>query len=375
MTEQVSTERATAPPPDASGKGWLAGSAPNLLAVILALALCVGIAVDWDRWVGESASQWTDDACLQGDLVPLSALVAAPVLRVAVEDFQQVHAGDLLVELDPRVYAAQLAQSEANVASAQDAVRLIQAQQLLQRANIAGAAASLDGVQATRRRDELEARHQRTLLRSGITGTEQRVEQADAALELTSAQVLQASAGVESARRQLAVQQQQQTQLEATLKAAEAARDLARINLGYTRITAPTDGMVSRRRVFPGQYVGIGAQVITVAPLPRLYVMANSKEEQLTRLREGQRATITVDSFPGARLQGRVAAWSPGTGSEFALLPPDNATGNFTKVVQRIPVKIMLQSDGGLGDRLRAGMSVEATVDTSDPGSSDPGPS
>ena len=343
----------------------MTSSAPNLLAVILALGLCVGIAVNWDRWVGESASQWTADAYLQGDLVPLSALVAAPVLRVAVEDFQRVRAGDLLVELDPRVYSAQLAQSEANVASAQDAIRLVQAQQLLQQANIAGALATVGGAQATRRRDELEARRQHALLQSGIAGTAQRVEQADAALELSNAQMLQAGAAVEAARHQLAVQQQQQTQLEANLKAAEATCDLARINLGYTKITAPTDGVVSRRRVFPGQYVGAGTQVITVAPLPRLYVIANFKEVQLTRLREGLSATIKVDSFPGVLLQGRVAAWSPGTGSEFALLPPDNATGNFTKVVQRIPVKIVLQSDGGLGDRLRAGMSVEVTINTS----------
>ena len=122
--------------------------------------------------------------------------------------------------------------------------------------------------------------------------------------------------------------------------------------------------MVSRRSVYPGQCVGVGAQVITVAPLPQVYVIANFREIQFTRLREGQLAVVTVDSFPGVSLHGRVTAWSPGTGSVFALLPPDNATGNFTKVVQRIPVKIVLDADGGLEDKLRAGMSVDVTIDT-----------
>ncbi|MBV8613154.1 MAG: HlyD family secretion protein, partial [Acetobacteraceae bacterium] len=168
----------------------------------------------------------------------------------------------------------------------------------------------------------------------------------------------------EAARRQLEVQQTQEKQLAANLKAAEAARDVARINLGYTRITAPADGMVGQRRVYPGQYVGVGAQVISVVPLPGLYVIANYKETQLTHLRDGQRAEVRIDTFPGVVLRGHVASWSPATGSEFALLPPDNATGNFTKVVQRIPVKVVLDDDGGLGEKLRPGMSVETTIHT-----------
>ena len=127
--------------------------------------------------------------------------------------------------------------------------------------------------------------------------------------------------------------------------------------------------MVGQRRVYPGQYVGVGTQVATVVPLRRLYVIANYKETQLTHLRDGQRAEITVDPFPGIVLHGHVQSWSPATGSQFALLPPDNATGNFTKVVQRVPVKLVLDADGGLGDRLRPGMSVETTIHTDEPGS------
>ena len=175
---------------------------------------------------------------------------------------------------------------------------------------------------------------------------------------------MQAGANVAAAQRQLEVQHSQEAQLAASLKAAEAELDLARINLGYTVIRSPVDGMVGQRRVYPGQYVGIGTQVIAVVPLHHVYVVANYKETQLTHLRIGQPAEIRVDTFPGIVLHGHVASWSPGTGSEFALLPPDNATGNFTKVVQRLPVRLDLDDDGGLQERLRPGMSVEVTIHT-----------
>ena len=281
-----------------------------------------------------------------------------------VDDFQQVHAGDLLVEIDPAPFQAQLAQANANVLAAQAAIANLKAQEQLQLANIAAAEAQVVGSRATDLRDRLESERQRKLLATKVVGTEQAVEQADAAWKLSQAQVLQAVASVEAARRQLAVQQSQEAGLDANLKAAQAARDLAAINLGYTRIAAPTDGMVSQRRVYPGQYVGVGSQVIAVMPLNRIYVISDYKETQLTHLKIGQPAEVTVDTFPGVVLHGHVDSWSPGTGSEFALLPPDNATGNFTKVVQRVPVKIVLDDDGGLGERLRPGMSVETTIRT-----------
>ena len=159
----------------------------------------------------------------------------------------------------------------------------------------------------------------------------------------------------------------QEQQAKAALKAQQAARDLANIVLGYTRITAPVDGMVSERQVRPGQYVSVGTQVISLVPLPNVWVVANYKETQMTRIRLGQPARVTVDAFPGVVLRGHVDSWSPASGAQFSLLPPDNATGNFTKVVQRIPVKIVLDRDPLLGDLLRPGMSVIATIDTSSP--------
>jgi len=351
----------------ASGIGRLLAHAPRLLAALLAGSLAVVVLVNWNRWVGSAGSQWTDDATAVADLTPLSAQVAGRITGVSVGDFQIVRAGGLLAQIDPAPFRAQVAQAEANVAAAKAAIANLQAQERLQAAMIAAAQAQLEGTRATAVRNRLEADRQRNLLASRIAGTEQAVEQADAAAKLGDAQVMQASANVEAAERQLEVQHSQEAQLAANLQAAEAALDLARINLGYTEIRSPIDGMVGQRRVYPGEYVGIGSQVIAVVPLRHVYVIANYKETQLTHLQIGQPAVIRVDTFPGVVLHGHVASWSPGTGSQFALLPPDNATGNFTKVVQRLPVRLDLDDDGGLGERLRPGMSVEATIRTDAP--------
>jgi membrane fusion protein (multidrug efflux system) len=341
---------------------------PRVLAIALAAALASLVIVNWNRWVGLAGAQWTDDAYLQADLTPLSAQVAGRISKVLVNDFQTVREGDLLVEIDDAPFRAQLDQAEANVAAADAAITNLKAQELLQAANVAAAEAQVEGNRATEVRNRLEAERQRKLLATRLAGTEQAVEQADAAAKLSNAQVMQAGAALEAAKRQLQVQRTQEAQLAANLKAAEAARDVAHINFGYTRITAPTDGMAGQRRVYPGQYVGIGTQVISVVPLRHLYVIANYKETQLTHIRTGQRAEIRVDSFPGVVLHGQVASWSPATGAQFALLPPDNATGNFTKVIQRVPIKIALDDDGGLADRLRPGMSVESTIHTDEEG-------
>jgi membrane fusion protein, multidrug efflux system len=152
--------------------------------------------------------------------------------------------------------------------------------------------------------------------------------------------------------------------LRAQVRAAQAQLDLANNNLGYTRIVSPADGIAGQRQVRPGQFVNIGTQVVAVMPLPNIWAIANYKETQMTRIRIGQPARVTVDAFPDLVLHGHVDSWSPGTGSTFALLPPDNATGNFTKVVQRVPVKIVLDPDPALGTLVRPGMSVETTIDT-----------
>lgn len=213
-------------------------------------------------------------------------------------------------------------------------------------------------------RTALEATRQRTLLRTGIAGTEQVVEQADASQRRTEAQLRLNVAQLAQQRAALASLDIQEKQLSAQVRAADAQLALARNNVGYTRIVAPADGLVGERLVRPGQFVSVGAQVIALMILPHVWVMANLKETQMTNVRVGEPVEVRVDAFPTVKLTGHVESWSPGTGGTFALLPPDNATGNFTKVVQRIPVKVVLDSNTTRGMPLRPGMSVEATIDT-----------
>ncbi|HVW00061.1 MAG TPA: HlyD family secretion protein, partial [Planctomycetaceae bacterium] len=217
-------------------------------------------------------------------------------------------------------------------------------------------------------RYHLDSVRQQTLLAQG-PGSRQLTEKAIDDEKHAAAVLAVNQAQLAQQRQQLNVLDSQLKQSRAALKAREAARDLAAINLGYTRITSPVDGMVGQRQVRPGQYVNVGTQVISVVPLPNVWVIANYKETQMTRVRIGQPARVTVDAFPGKVLRGHVEGWSPASGAQFSLLPPDNATGNFTKVVQRIPVKIVLDPDPLLAELLRPGMSVIATIDTGSTGS------
>ena len=213
-------------------------------------------------------------------------------------------------------------------------------------------------------RSDLEAKRQHDLLRSGIAGTPQFVEQAEANDKRANAQRNLNQAQLDQQRAVVAGLDVQEKQIRAQIRAAEAQVTLASDNLRDTRIVAPADGLVGERQVRPGQFVNIGTQVIAVVSLPDVWVIANYKETQMTNVRIGQAARVDVDAFPGQVFKGHVESWSPGTGSTFALLPPDNATGNFTKVVQRVPVKIALDRGAALGALVRPGMSVEAKIDT-----------
>ena len=374
MNDQAVKLREQAPPELREDAAWVATardfasrwSGTTIRSFIILLALLLGciVALDWNVWVGSAILQSTDDAYLQADVTPLAAKSAGYVRNVPVQDFQTVKAGDLLVEIVDDDYRAELDQTQANVETAQAAIDNIEQQKVLQEALVQQAEATIEATQADLTRFHLESVRQQELLATKIAGTAQRVEQAvdeekraEATLTLNRAQLAQQ-------RQQFNVLASQERQANAALKAQQAARNLAKINLGYTRIIAPADGMVSGRQVRPGQYVSLGTQVISLVPLPNIWVIANYKETQMTRIRLGQSARVTVDAFPGVVLRGRVDSWSPASGAQFSLLPPDNATGNFTKVVQRIPVKIVLDPDPSLGDLLRPGMSVIATIDT-----------
>ncbi|MCW2241665.1 HlyD family secretion protein [Azospirillum canadense] len=315
----------------------------------------------WDVWVGQASRQTTDNAYVRSDITPLSAHVEGYVRRVAVADFQLVKAGDLLVEIDDQDYQARVDQAEADVLGADAAIRNLKARKALQHAEIDQAQSVIDTTRADVDRTRLELSRQKTLL--GTTyGTAQKVEQALADEKRFEAILARNEAELEGQRRQMGVLDTQEEQLRADAKAKKAALELARTNLGYTRIVAPVEGMVGERGVRAGQYLRPGTQVIAVVPLDNVWVNANYKETQLTRVAIGQKAEVTIDTFPGTVVTGRVDSVAPASGSQFSLLPPDNATGNFTKVVQRIPVKIRLDPGSPLAGRLRPGMSAIATI-------------
>jgi membrane fusion protein (multidrug efflux system) len=334
------------------------------LAILVIAGGIVGLlAFRWDVWVGARTRQVTDDAYVRADITPLSAKVEGYVRRVAVSDFQLVKAGDLLVEIDDEDYQARVAQAEADVLGAEAAIQNLKAHKAQQHAQITQAESVIAATEADVVRTRQELVRQRTLLASTY-GTPQKVEQAVADEKRFEANLARDRAELEGQRRQMGVLDAQESQLRAQAKVKKAMLDLARINLGYTRIVAPVDGMVGERGVRAGQYVHSGTQVISVVPLQNVWVIANYKETQLTHVAIGQKAEISFDTFPGVLVTGRVDSIAPASGSQFTLLPPDNATGNFTKVVQRIPIKLVLDPVNPLVGKLRPGMSAVATIAT-----------
>ncbi|MGY3619719.1 HlyD family secretion protein [Bradyrhizobium sp. USDA 10063] len=359
----------TAPPPKPSAapsSTWGRLAIP-VFAVLAAFAFIALATLRWDEWVGAATIQTTNDAYVRAELTRLSSRVAGEVLTVAVKDFQHVKAGDLLVQIDPADYQAQVAQAEAGVAAAQAALDNLNNQVELQYATIAQAEAAQVSAAALEVEARQEQERQQSLSQTDA-GTRQRLEQATAAYAKAQADVRASRAVVAAQRHQLEVLQGTKKQRAADLDAAKAQLAAAKLKLGYTKIVAPFDGVVGERQVQPGDYVNIGTNLINVVPLPNVYVIANYKETQLTRVRPGQPVAITVDSFPREKLRGRVERIAPASGSQFALLPPDNATGNFTKVVQRIPVRIQLDENQPSLSRLLPGMSVVTSINTSDAG-------
>jgi membrane fusion protein (multidrug efflux system) len=360
-----------------------------VIVLVLAAAVIVTVTRNWNGWEGARVDQVTNDAYVRGDLTPLSTKVSGIVREVRVNDYQVVHKGDVLVELDDNDYRAQVAQAAAGVEAAKAAIENNRRQRELQDSKIDRALAGIDqakaqinaaqagknAVSADLTRTRAERTRQEALIITNAT-TQQKVEQAvadeerftaqaasrDADLVQADAQLHSNQSSAEAERRTKAVLQSQETQLMADLHAKEAALAVAQVNLGYTRILAPADGTVGERQVRPGQLVAPGTQVMTFVEITR-WVAANFRETQLTNIKVGDPAEIRVDVFPGQVVKGRVLEIAPASGSQFALLPPDNATGNFTKVVQRVPVKIALD-DSPLIPQLRPGLSVTATVRT-----------
>jgi membrane fusion protein (multidrug efflux system) len=336
------------------------------LIFIVALGILIIVTTRWNRWQGGAGWQTTDDAYLQSDVVAIAAKVPGYLIAEPVNDFQRVAAGQLVAQVFDGDYRATVEQAEANATSAQAQVDALGAQSTLQSANVAAARAVVASTAALLEQNRRDLARQARLLATGSSTTESG-EKLDTTRAQLVAQLAQNRAQADAASRQLEVLAAQQAQARAAVGAQHAAVALARINLGYTRIVAPQDGVIALRQVKLGQYVGVGTQITSLTTLPRIWVIANYRETQLTHMAVGEKAEVRVDAYPGRVMRGHVIAFSPGSGATFALLPPDNATGNFTKVVQRVAVKIAIDDDAGLGDRLRPGLSVIARVDAREP--------
>jgi len=376
------------PPPPAPKPAWQKYGTP-LLVVLLAAAVVFTITRNWNSWEGGRIEQVTDDAYVRGNLTPLSTKVAGIVRDVKVSDYQQVHKGDLIVELEDDDYKAQVAQASAAVEAGKAAIENNRRQRELQdskidkalagidqaKAQITAAEAGIAAVQADVVRTQDERTRQEGLFQTRST-TQQKVEQAVADEQRFAAQSASRKADLEQAktmlrsnelaaeaeRRGKAVLESQDMQLVADLHAKEAGLTAAKVNLGYTTIEAPSDGTVGERQVRPGQLVSPGTQVIPFVDKIK-WVVANYRETQLTNMKVGDPVEIRIDAYPGKTFRGKVIEIAPASGSQFALLPPDNATGNYTKVVQRIPVKIAFD-DENVATSLQPGLSVIATVRT-----------
>jgi membrane fusion protein (multidrug efflux system) len=378
-------EQSVAPEP---GSRWQKYVTP-VLVILLALAVFVALIRNWNSWEGGKAEQITDDAYVRGDLTPLSTKVTGIVSAVHVADYQQVKKGDLLLELQDSDYEAQVAQAIAGVAAAKAAIENNRRQKQLQQAKIDRALAGVSQAQAeisvaqagiAAAQADLDSalpeRHRQEALIQTNSTTPQKVEQVVAAEEGARAQLSSRQASLEQARallsssqsaveaerRGLDVMNSEDAGLIASLRGSEAALAVAKVDLGYTRIYSPGDGTVGARQVRPGQLVSPGTQVISFVDKTK-WVEANYRETQLTYVRVGDPADIRIDEYPGQTIHGKVVEIAPASGSQFALLPPDNATGNFTKVIQRVPVKIALD-DPELATKLRPGLSATATVRT-----------
>jgi membrane fusion protein, multidrug efflux system len=359
-------ERVKAVEPAASQSASLRPRRRFAKRAVMTLGLVAGTAAGAyygnDYWTTGRFLVSTDDAYVTADSTIVAPKVSGYVAKVLVEDNQPVTAGEVLARIDDRDFRAALDQARADVTAAVASVQNFGAEINLQGAEIAQAKAQIASTQASLTFAEADAERYRDLMKAGA-GTVQRAQQTEATRAESSAQLVRDEAALSSAERKIAVLTTAREQAEAQADRARAAAHQAELNLSYTTITAAVGGTVGARSLRVGQYVTAGTQLMAVVPLHAVYIVANFKETQITDVRQNQPVEVEVDSYPGVKLRGRVDSLAPASGLEFALLPPDNATGNFTKIVQRIPVKIVFD-DPASGSVLRAGMSVEPIIDT-----------
>ncbi len=333
---------------------------------IMAAALLAGAAFVADYghhyWTVGRFIESTDDAYVKADYTTVAPKVSGYVAAVLVGDNDAVKAGQVLAKIDDRDHQAALSQVKADVKAATAAITNLDAQIELQQSIIGQARATINASLATLDFARSDAARSQRLITNGA-GTQSRAEQSQSLRDQAQAALERDRAALVAAEKRVPVLQTQREQAVAQRERAAAAQHQAELNLSYTQIIAPVDGTVGARTIRVGQFVTSGTQLMAVVPLHSVYVVANFKETQLTHVRAGQPVEVKVDSFPDVEIKGHVDSISPASGLEFSLLPPDNATGNFTKIVQRIPVKIVID-DEKVSGLLRAGMSVEPEIDT-----------
>jgi len=336
----------------------------KLLLTGAAIAALAGAAwYGWDYWTVGQYLVSTDDAYVKADSTTIAPKVSGYLNQVLVKDNERVATGQVLARIDDRDFKVALDQAKADVAAARATIASKQAQIEVQSAVINAAKATIDVDQAALTFAAQENKRYTDLANTGY-GSVQNAQQAQSRNGGAQAALARDTANLTSAQKQVDLLNAEIVQATAALARANAIQSQAELNLGYTTITAPIDGVVGNRTLRVGQYVQVGTQLMSVVPVDGAYVVANYKETQLTDVHEGQAVDIEVDMFPGQVVHGHVDSIAPASGQEFALLPPDNATGNFTKVVQRIPVRIVLDRNANSRIELRPGMSVIPTIAT-----------
>jgi membrane fusion protein, multidrug efflux system len=342
--------------------GRKGGLRKTLLMGAALIALTGAAWYGWNYWTVGQYLVSTDDAYVKAENTTIAPKVSGYLNAVLVGDNEQVKAGQVLARIDNRDYDVALDQAKADVDAAKAALTSKQAQLDVQQSVVSAAKATLDVDNAALTFAAQENKRYTDLASSGF-GSVQNAQQAQSRIASAQATVERDTANLVSAQKQIDLLKAEITQATAAVSRAVALQRQAELNLGYATIVSPIDGVVGNRTLRVGQYVQAGTQLMSVVPVASAYIVANFKETQLTDVRKGQAVDIEVDMFPGKVVRGHVDSIAPASGQEFALLPPDNATGNFTKVVQRIPVKIVLDSNNA-NVELRPGMSVIPTIET-----------
>lgn len=335
----------------------------KITSAVLLLAVAIGCVLYLNRPESSASSQSTKDAYVQADFTFVAPQIAGKVDQVFVEENQQVKAGDLLATIDDRDFVVAVDAAKAQVSGANASVASLEARLAQQQNAIhqAQAAVAMDNAELVLARANHE--RYRNLAADG-SGTVQAMQQAQSQLNIRLASQEKNQAGLKAAQQQVAILQAELEKAKAALAQAQAAQAAAELKLSYTRITAPVDGTVGQKSVRVGAFVNTGTPLLAIVPLDAVYIQANYRETQLAHIQIGQTVDIKVDALPGATLKGTVESLGPASGVSYSAIAPHNATGNFTKIVQRLPLRIRVDSGQPEANKLRVGMSVVPTIQT-----------